>query len=114
MSMNVMFKAVREILVLKTGECEEQTLSFEPWQTPTADTFAIIKATDPVQAYKDWIMSSDDCVCTRPVFAEDDPFEDGEPIGLETVDPRQVHLEHFDMWVQSMTARGFVVSASVV
>jgi len=114
MSMNIAFVATREIQVVKTGERDIQSFSFEVWQTPTDVTYQIARADDSIQAYKDWVMSHDGCVFTSMIFAEDDPFEEGEPIGEEIVDPRVDHLAELDQWLRVMEQGGWVVEPSIV
>jgi hypothetical protein len=112
--MNIAFEATREIQVVKTGERDTQRLVYDVWQTPTDITYQIARASDPIQAYKDWVMAGDGCVYTSMIFAEDDPFEEGEPIGEEIVDPRVDHLADFDAWVEEMSQNGWVVTPVVI
>lgn len=114
MSMNIAFEATREIQVVKTGERDTQRLVYDVWQTPTDITYQIARVSDPIQAYKDWVMSDDGCVYTRYDFAEDDPFELGESIGEEIVDPRVDHLAELDQWLRDMEQGGWAVKPIIL
>ena len=103
MNMNIGFEASRVIQIVKTGHTEVQKCEFaHVWQTPTDITYMIAGAADPVQAYKDWVMSQEGCVEEEPIFADDDPFCEEEPIGHETIDYRLEHLEIFTEWLAKM------------
>jgi hypothetical protein len=114
MSMNIAFEATREIMVMKTRTTELQSQFFNVWQIPTEITYKIVDSDDPIQEYKDWVMSHAGCTYTMLVYAEDDPFGDGEPIGSKTVDPRVDHLTEFEQWLKTMEQTGYDVEPIVL
>lgn len=113
MSVNIVFIAIREIQVVKTGVFDVQKTTFPVWQTPTEVTLNIVRADDPAAEYKAWVMENKDCVFVQDVFAEDD-FLCDNPIGTETVDMRTEHLADFDAWVEEMSQNGWIVGAEAV
>ena len=114
MSMNIHFKATREIMVIKTGAIDTQSVYNSVWQTPTEVTYQIKGSEDPIQAYKDWVMTQEGCVYTDSVYAEDDIWCEREPIGTVTVDPRTQHLDEFEMWIRHMEEQGYTIEAVVL
>ena len=111
MSTNIHFVACREILVVKTGKSDTQEIMFKQWQTPSSVTREIMSSEDRVEAYKAWILRecSEDQV--EDVFAEDDIFHDGEPIGKTIFNPGKEHIEAFDQWLLMCQLEGFEVAA---
>lgn len=110
MSMNIDFEASRVIQIVKTGHTEVQKVEFgRVWQTPTDVTYMIAGAADPVQAYKDWVMAQEGSVEVVPIFADDDPFGEEEPIGHETIDYRLEQIEIFDEWLAKMNEGSWTV-----
>jgi hypothetical protein len=113
MSMNIHFVATREIQVVKTGQRETQEGQFKgQWQTPTDVTYQIMSLADPIQAYRDWILSVTEDY-EVDVYAEDDFFREREPVGTETQNDGRYHLKEFDVWITSMTEQGYDISAEV-
>jgi hypothetical protein len=64
---------------------------FDCWQTPTVVTKEILKSSDKLKSYSDWVKSNSS-ISETPIFATDDPFELGEPIGFEEYDTAFHHL----------------------
>lgn len=108
MSTNIHIIGKRDVMVIKTGKVSEQTIKFGAYQTPTKVTFEIMKADDKVKAYKDWVLSVsvDE---EQPVYADDDIFQEGEPVGTETYNYGREHLVEFDKWVKNVTDEGYEV-----
>ena len=111
MSTNIHFVAQREIQVVKTGKTSIQEIKFNEWQTPTRVTWEIMDSSDRIQAYKDWILRE----CSRdeefPVYAEDDVFGEGEPVGKEIYNAGKEHLEQFEEWLKMCDEEGYTVVA---
>ena len=106
MSMNFYIRGQREITVTKTGAVEIQHCDYQPFQTPTIVTNALLASATPVEAYKAWVMS----VCEdgeEPVYAEDDIFGNREPIGTETINYGKEECEQIDSWIAAVTALGY-------
>lgn len=60
MSMNLTLSGTRQIIVVKTGEQEEQSIEYDLWQTPTTVTNACLDAAEgTAQAYFSWALSQD-------------------------------------------------------
>ncbi len=70
------------------------------WQTPTKITRSILAIPDGeiFNAYKEWIISiaKDEII---PVYAEDDFFNEREPIGTETINHGMDHLQEVQEWL---------------
>lgn len=111
MSTNIHFLGVREIQVVKTGKISTQEIHFDQRQTPTRVTWDIMESADKVQTYKDWVLRE----CSRdeevPVYAEDDVFGEGDPVGVEIYNAGKEHLEEFDAWLKMCEEEGFEVRA---
>lgn len=111
MSMNIHIEAVREAIAVKTGEHFKDTVVFPVWHTLTKDTEAIMAAEDRVAAYIETIRAQCD-PHEEEVFAEDDIFEEGDPVSTRIVDDGADHAEYLMRWIADVTARGFDVEFS--
>lgn len=109
MSTNIHIVATRDIKVLKTGQITQQETYYEPtWQTPTVVTQNIINDPEPIAAYKEWVLNiSHDQ--TRMIYAPDDVFGDGEPIGHEIYNIGRDHIKDFDEWLEFVENNGYDV-----
>jgi hypothetical protein len=113
MSMNILIEARRQVQVLKTGKISEQRITFDTWQTRTQVTMQILNSTDPASVFKDWVLSiSEDH--TVAVFAEDDIWEEGDPIGTKVVSPGKEAEAEFDDWLKMCEEEGYEVSFSMI
>lgn len=92
-------------------QCEEvQEVYVDVWQTPTAATREMMASADPVQAYKDWVISrSQDR--QEPVYADDDIFCEGEPVGTTTVNEGREHIARLEAEIAELAERGFMIEA---
>lgn len=106
MSMNFYISGKREITVNKTGAVETQNIHYQTWQTPTAVTRELLKCADPVEAYKEWVMSKavDE---QEAVYAADDFLRDSKPIGFKTVNVGREECQQLDEWITAVTALGY-------
>ncbi len=110
MSTNIHFESHRDILVIKTGKQEIQSARFkEVWQTPTSVTNKILKADDPFQAYRDWVMEGQEDR-QEPIYAPGDLFHEGPVVGYETFNYGVEHLKDFDGWLKGMAEDGYTVT----
>jgi hypothetical protein len=113
MSMNILIEARRQVQVVKTGKISEQCIQFDAWQTRTQVTMQILNSTDPVSEFKDWVLSiSEDR--TVAVFAEDDDWNEGEPIGTKIENLGKEHVAEFDDWLKMCKAEGYEVSFHMI
>ena len=110
MSTNIHFHAEREIIVVKTGQKDIQRINFEQvWQTPTRVTLEIMKG-DPIQGYKNWVLSEWSEDEELEVFADDDVFCE-TPIGTKIYNAGKEHVEAFEAWLTMCDEEGFEVRA---
>ena len=111
MSTNIHFVATREIQVVRTGQIELQEDWYRyVWQTPTVVTRELMAQADPIQAYRDWILSVNEDY-EVDVYAEDDFFRERAPVGTETQNEGRYHLKEFDAWIQSRREQGYDIAA---
>jgi len=113
MSTNLVIYAEREIFYKhpETGELVPETQTEywrDEWQTPTADTDRILASADPLEAYIEWARSVSKSL-TQFVYAEDDVFCVGEPIGTEMYNPADDHIEGLQAWVELQRRQAFVI-----
>ena len=112
MSMNISIRAERQITVEKTGKPEIQSIRFDCWQTPTEDSYKIIAQPDPLQAYRDWVLSRCEDQ-TIDVFAEDDVFHLGEPTGTTVYNSGKEHVHDLETWINKSQMDGYEVKVIV-
>ena len=106
MSMNFYISGKRDITVNKTGVVETQHCNYQPWQTPTAITRAILAATLPVEAYKAYIMSISEDE-KEPIYHESDIHEECRPVGYNTVNNGKEECTQVDEWIAAVVAQGY-------
>ena len=118
MSMNVYITAIREVTAKnKAGKeiKDEQVIKFDALQTPTADTYTIVAAPNPAEAYIEWCLGRE--VVTNkvyPIYAENDPFGENKPVGFETINFYKEHVEEFRKWVDEVEDAGYNVRIEVI
>ena len=110
MSMNIHFYGVRDVQVIKTGRIEQQTHQISVWQTPTKDTYEILDQPDPVRAYARWAADRTGEE-KEPIYAEDDIFGEGEPIGYDAINPGRMHAADFLKIVRMLRRDGYEIVA---
>lgn len=106
MSTNILIKGVRHLQVIKTGDVVSQTELFPVLQTPSDVTYKIVESGDKVQAYRDWVLSISEDV-EEPMYATDDIYQVGEPIGTKTYNSGKSHIERLNAWIEMMTLEGY-------
>jgi len=113
MSMNIEIMAVAKSMIIKTGEVFDNTVYLNVIQTPTDVTYKIMKAENKMEEYENYVtsVSEDDEV---PVFAEDDVFQEGDPIGYETVNEGEEHLVELHNEVTHYTNKGYDIIFDVI
>ena len=116
MSMNVYITAERKITFKKKNGKRGggiQTEKFDAVQTPTKVTYEIVGSSNPIQAYKDYVktLSNPEKI---PVYAEDDIWGEGEPVGHQDYDWAEEHLQRFDQWLTTMDEDGYRVKIEVI
>ena len=117
MSMNIMITASRKITFKKKNGKrggEIQSGEFRALQTPTQVTYDILESKDPAQTYIDWVLAE----CSRdeiePVFAEDDIWQEGEPVGTRVWNHGKEHVEEFRAWIKDVEENGFTVKFEMI
>lgn len=110
MSSNIHWVATRWVIVEKTGARIEQAEYFEnPYQTPTSVTRQIMASNAPNEAYTDWVRNTFSAKEYELVYAEDDIFEEREPIGTKEISVAEEHCRRFQEWCESMVEDGWEV-----
>ena len=81
----------------KKGELVERKIEkyFNCWQTSTTVTNRIVESRDCKKAYIDWVRSEDHKEKIS-VYAENDIFQEGEPIGEVVMDHAESHLKELE------------------
>ena len=116
MSMNIMIEGRRRVQVLtgkKTGKTSFQTVHWDCWQTPTTVTYKIKQSANPAQQYIDWVEQQGQQYYVA-VYAADDIWGDGEPVGHKLVHDGQQHAQEFQEWICMCADEGYDVSYHVV
>ena len=108
MSMNLHVMGSREVTVNATGATSLQYIKFDLNQTPTKVTYAILSSDNHIQAYRDWV-ASDRYEYEEPVYAQDDIWEEREPIGTRTVCDADEHLREFDEFIAQCQKEGYTL-----
>ena len=111
MSTNVYINAVRDVIVIKTGEKSQQSKKFNAWQTPTKVTYNIIGKDgleEKIKAYADWVLSiiQEEEI---PVYEKDDFFRERDPVGTRKIHSGKDHIEQLSLWIESVTEAGYEV-----
>jgi hypothetical protein len=108
MSMNIYIRASREVRVVSTGKLAVQNIGFSAWQTPTTITQDIVISNYPASVYKAWVLSQGEDQVVQ-VFAEDDPWEERDPIGTEIYNVGKEHVARFEEWLEMCSQEGYEV-----
>lgn len=108
MSMNLHLSGEREVTVNKTGKQSKQTVSFDLYQTPTAVTRAAMASGDPKGEYIKYVMgfSKDEQIAR---YAEDDIFDERDPIGFDTYNSAIEHLGQLADFLAMCEEEGYEV-----
>ena len=117
MSMNILIFAERKITFKKKNGkrgSEIQTTRFNELQTPTEITKQILASNDPSQTYIDWVLRDCSHDNLEPVFAEDDIFQEGQPIATNVWNAGKWHVEQFRAWIKDVEDNGFTVKFEMI
>lgn len=114
MSMNLHVAGSREITVNVPGSTslqfiEPQTIRFDLYQTPTKVTYEILRSENQAQAYRDWVIADRWYEYEELVYAEDDIWEEREPIGTRTICHAEYHLQEFDEFIEQCQKEGYTI-----
>jgi hypothetical protein len=112
MSMNIMITATREITFKnKAGNActGDMFRYFNALQTPTQVTYDILASSDPVKTYTDWVLAECSQDQISPVFADDDTFQEREPVGTEVWNAGKEHVEEFRAWIKEVEEKGYTI-----
>lgn len=114
MSMNILIEGLRQVQVIKTGKISEQRIQFDALQTPTKTTRDIINSSgNSAAVYKEWVLSTSEDQIVE-VFAEDDLWEERDPIGTKIENFGKSHVAEFEEWLKMCEEEGFDVSFHMI
>ena len=108
MSMNIQIKAVAKAMIIETGEEFDHSVNLPVMQTPTEVTERIMNSENKIKEYENYIRSiffEEE----EPVFAEDDLFQEKEPIGYKTVNMGKEHLAELCNDITYYTNKGYEI-----
>lgn len=117
MSMNILITASRKITFKKKNGKrggEIQSGEFRALQTPTQVTYDILESNDPAQTYIDWVLAECSQDEIEPVFAEDDIWQEGDPVGTRVWNHGKEHVEKFRAWIKDVEENGFTVKFEMI
>jgi len=98
--------AKRDIFVVNTGCFEVQEINCNfIWQSPSRITYKIIHSSNKMQAYIDWVLSISKDV-EEKVYAEDDIFEERDPIATRIINHGEDHIERLFDWCNNVAYAG--------
>lgn len=106
MSTNFHICASRECTAKKTGEEFTQAEHIDVWQTHTRSTREILASDDPIQAYKDWVLSVSHEI-EVPIFDDEGPFKQ---IGTELVHPGKEHIKDLEEELSYLIKNGWDIT----
>jgi hypothetical protein len=104
--------AEREIIVKKTGKEEIQYVElFDCLPEPNAvEIEEILKSADPVKAYINLLFKdAEGKDCEVPVYAEDDIWEEREPVGTKIINTQKEYAEEVEKKVEEYLEEGWDV-----
>ena len=117
MSMNIFITAERKITFKKKDGKRSgsvQKVEFSTYQTPTRVTYDILESKDPAQTYIDWVLAEVSIDEVEPVFADDDIYGEGKPVGTAIYNAGKEHVEEFRTWIQQVEEDGFTVKFEMI
>lgn len=115
MSMNIHIFAERTITARnKAGKKvrEKQQQKFEVLQTPTKVSYEIKASGNPIQAYKDYVLSCG-TVERVPIYAPEDIWSEKDPIRYEEYNWAEEHVGRFNEWLSTMDEAGYRIVVEV-
>jgi len=109
MSYEVHFVGERTIYIPSIKKYDEQEIYFNVWSTPSDVTRLLQSSDNPIQGYKDWIISRN--IIDQYSEYEEDDFFCENPIGIKEVNLSEEHIELFNQWLESCEENGYIVNA---
>lgn len=91
-----------------------QNGEFRALQTPTQITYDILASKDPAQTYIDWVLRDCSRDVVEPVYAEDDIWQEGKPVGTRVWNSGKEHVEEFRAWIKDVEENGFTVKYEMI
>ena len=106
MSMNLYVERSRNATAVVKGKKKRfvDRSSFNLWQTPTEVTRRLLQEKDTLAAYCDWVLSSS-VEYELKIYAEDDIWQERDPIGVEVCNDGKDHIESLLEWVNESIER---------
>ena len=117
MSMNIFITAERKITFKKKDGKRSgsvQKVEFSTYQTPTRVTYDILESKDPAQTYIDWVLAECSVDEEEPVFADDDIYGEGKPVGTAIYNAGKEHVEEFKAWIAQVEEDGFTLKFEMI
>jgi len=117
MSMNILITATRKVTFKKKNGKrggEIQNVEFRALQTPTQITHDILASKDPAQTYIDWVLRDCSRDVVLSVFAPEDIWGEGEPVGTSVWNAGKEHVEEFRAWVNSVEEEGYTLKFEMI
>lgn len=108
MSTNFHIRAHRRVQVLTTGKIEVQAIYPDVYQTPTKVTLEIIKSSDILQAYFDYVLASSKDY-EEPVYEEGDIFGEKLPVGVRVVNYGKEHVDGLKKYISELEKDGYEI-----
>lgn len=113
MSMNVHISGTRVSTVITANgrPAARQRIKFDCWQTPTGDTWAIVTAPNPLEAYRQWVRAvsrpREETVCNYRGKRTLDGYY--PVLGTRVIDPGEIHIQELDSWLQLAELDGYEI-----
>lgn len=105
MSLDLHLIASRMCTVNKTGKEFEHVVRIELLETPNASRL-ILASPNIVEAYCEWVLEHTH-VYDVEIFADNDLFEEGDPIGVRTVNHGEEHIADLRATMAQCVKDGF-------
>jgi hypothetical protein len=78
---------------------QEFEFEFELYQTPTELTYTCLRSEDTLATYIEWVRKHSSTEI-QPIFAEDDIWGERNPIGTESINYGEIHIEELLNWLK--------------
>jgi hypothetical protein len=100
-------------MVLSLGVSDEQVVSISVWQTPTEASRSIIESVNPIEAYMSWALWQYPVDDDRYIYAPDDIFEEGPPIGTVKINYGEEHVKVIRETISGLQKEGYEIFAKM-
>jgi len=108
-SINFHISIKREIYNKVGKHLGTQHLNFDTWQTPTKVTNEIMNSSNPIEKYKEWVMSISEDI-EENIYEKDDPFGEREPIGIQIYNPAEEHIAELNEFINDAYREEYEIS----